>query len=118
MSERWKIDKKLADPSNGQHSMDPKFPGVDGLPFRGHVPDLKTDDPQHMQPKQGAHVHVEILEMHKDEDRKRMETVYNLVANGTAVISAEEREYDPEQKNWRVFLRWADMFVYNPQRGF
>lgn len=115
---RWKIDPKLIDPSNGQRDMEPKFPGLDGLPFRGHTFDRKEIDPTHLQPKQGVNVHVEVLQMSEPDDRKRMEHIYNLVANGTAVISIEEREYDPEAKNWRILIRWADMFVYNPQRGF
>jgi hypothetical protein len=117
MSDRWKIEPDLIDPSKGQRDMEAKFPGFEGLPFRGHVPNLKTNDPEPMQPRQGARVHVEILEMSKEDDRKRMAHVFTLVANGTAVISAEEREYDIEAKNWRIFLRWADLFTYNPQRG-
>lgn len=117
MSDRWRIEPTLVDPSKGQRDMPPIHPGMDGLPFRGHVPDLKNDDPTKVQPRQGARVHVEILELDKADDRKRMEQIYSLVANGTAIISAEEREYDSEMKNWRVFLRWADMYVYNPQKG-
>jgi len=118
MADRWDIDGKLIDPSNGQRDMPAILPGMDGLPFRGHVPDLKNDDPDHMQPKQGVRAHVEILDMSDEKDRKRMADIYTMYSNGHAVISAEDREYDPETKNWRVFLRWADLYVYNPQRGF
>lgn len=117
MNDRWSIEGKLIDPSNGQRDMPAVFPGAEGLPFRGHIPDVKADDPEHLQPKQGCRVHVEILELDKEADRKRMANVYTLVANGTAVISAEEREYDPEIKSWRVLLRWADLFMYNPIKG-
>jgi hypothetical protein len=97
--------------------MPPVFPGFEGLPFRGIVPDRKELDPEKLQPQQGVRAHVEILDMAVEEDRKRMEDIYTTVANGHAIISAEEREYDPDKKNWRVFLRWADLYMYNPQKG-
>lgn len=114
---RWDIPGTLVDPSKGQKNMDPIFPGQDGLPFRGIVPDLKKDDPEHLQPKQGCRVHVEILNMSRSKDRERMEKIYSMYANGTAIISDEERQWIPERRTWRVFLRWADVYMYNPARG-
>ena len=113
--ERWTIDGKLIDPSGGQRDMDVHLPGHNGVPFRGIPYDRKESDPEHMQPKTGARVHVEILEMSEPKDRKRMEEIYTMMTNGNAVISAEERHWDEEIKSWRVFVRWADVYTYNPQ---
>ena len=68
---RWSIDQALLDPSNGQRNSLATLPGFGGLPFRGVIPDRKEDDPEHMQPKQGCRVHIEILEMNDEKDRKR-----------------------------------------------
>lgn len=116
-TKRWDIPGTLVDPSKGQRNRDPIFPGVDGLPFRGVVPDLKNDDPTPIQPKQGCRVHVEILDMSDEKDRERMEQIYSMYANGTAMVSSEDRQWIPEDKTWRVFLRWADLYMYNPTRG-
>ena len=112
---RWTIDNRLVDPSGGQRDMDVQFPGIDGLPFRGVPYDRKESDPTSMQPQVGARVHVEVLEMSEDTDRKRMEEIYTMFTNGNAVISAEERHWDEEIKSWRVFIRWADVYTFNPQ---
>lgn len=115
--ERWNIDSCLVDPSGGQSQQPPVFPGYAGLPFRGVPFDRKEMDPEHQQPKVATRVHVELLEMSKPEDRKRMEDIYTMMCNGYAVVSAEERQWDEELKSWRVFIRWADIYTYNPQKG-
>jgi len=112
---RWKLDSKLVDPSGGQRNMAPHLPGHDGLPFRGVPYDRKENDPSSMQPQVGARVHVEVLNMSEPDDRKRMEDIYTMFTNGNAVISAEERQWDDEIKSWRVLLRWADVYTFNPQ---
>ena len=115
--ERWQMEPKLLDPTDGQGRMEPKFPGWNGLPFRGEVPDRKEADPEHMQPKVAASAHVEVLDMSKVDDLKRYEEVSQMVTNGFAVMSFEERQYDEDTKNWRVFIRWGDLFAYNPEKG-
>jgi hypothetical protein len=114
-NDRWTIDPSLVDPSGGQREMQAVLPGHEGLPFRGVPYERKETDPDHLQPKVGARVHVEVLEMSKVEDRKRMEEIYTAMTNGAAVISVEERHWDEDIKSWRVLIRWADLYTYNPQ---
>jgi len=91
------------------------LPGWDGLPFRGStIPFLKEDDPAHKQPQVSYEPHVWILDLSKQEDLDDYRAVYQLVTNGSAIISAEERQYDSEAKNWRIFLRWALVFTHMP----
>lgn len=113
--ERWSISPKLVDPSGGQRNADPTFPGFDELPFRGEPMDRKEDDPEHLQPQRGARAHVEILEMDNPDDIKRMEDIYSMLATGTAIVSAEDRQWIPDKQTWRVFIRWADLYTYNPR---
>ena len=114
---KWAMESCLIDPSKGQGQMSPQFPGYMGLPFRGVPMDRKEDDPEHLQPQVAANVHVEILDMSDEEDRKKMAIIYQMMVNGFATISVEERQWVPEEKTWRVFLRWADVYAYNPQKG-
>lgn len=87
------------------------MPGYDGLPFRGDVPDLKNDDPEHKLPQIGQTAHVEILDLSIKDQLKHYEEVCQLVANGFAAISKEDMQWDPKKKNWRVFLRWIEYFM-------
>lgn len=116
---RWDahIDTRLLDMSAGQHNMEPTFPGYEGLPFRGKAPDLKRGDPETKQPKKGADVRVDVLDLSKPEDAERMRQIWQLVANGYAVVSKEDIQYDTTTKNWRVFVRWAELYMYDPKRG-
>ena len=109
-SNRW---NKLLDP---HRTADKEFvlPGWDGLPFRGSVPCLKESDPEYRQPQVAYEPHVWILDLSVKEDLEDYRSVYQLVTNGSAVISAEERQYDKDIKNWRIFLRWALMFTHMP----
>ena len=117
-TKRWQaMDSKLLDPSAGQYRQPPSFPGHGGLPFRGTPPDLKNSDPEHLQPRQGARVHVEVLDMWNDDHVKRLEDVFQMVANGYAIISKEREVEVPEHNSIRVFLRWAEMFVFDPRKG-
>ncbi len=101
----------LLDPHQVQDK-DFVLPGHDGLPFRGSVPFLKEDDPEQRQPTVSYEPHIWVLDLSKPEDLEDYRSVYQLVTNGMAVISAEEREYDPDIKNWRVFFRWALVFSH------
>lgn len=111
------IDSVLLDPSAGQCRQAPVFPGHEGLPFRGAVPNLKHDESQRLQPQTGAIVRVDVLNLANDEDKDEFAKIGQLVANGYAIVSKEEIQYDPDIKNWRVFIRWAELYAYNPLRG-
>lgn len=91
------------------------IPGWDGLAFYGTVPNLKTDDGEGMQPRLGTEVYVEVLNLSQPPDLERYEKVMQLVGLGKALISAEERVYDPDIKSWRIFLRWIHKFAYSPK---
>lgn len=89
------------------------LPGRHKLPFRGDVPFLKEDDAE--QPDMACEVRVDIFEMRNDEDRKYYSNVWQLVSLGFAIISSEEKVYDEDVKNWRIFLRWALLYTYMPE---
>jgi len=102
------IAPELVDPTGNMHK-GITMPGWDGIPFRGPVPDLKEGDPK--QPVQHQKVHIEILCLWIDKDMKRYNEICQVVANGFAMISKEDMRYDEKKKNWRVFIRWLELFT-------
>ncbi len=104
----------LLDPTGGRAEQPPVLPGWNGRPFRGPVPHLKEDDPEHRQPQEAAKVHVDILDLSILKHRETYQKISQMVANGFALISFEERKYDPKKKNWRVLIRWFELFAYMP----
>lgn len=108
------FDPSLLDP-HGVLGARGVFPGHSGLPFRGEVPDLKEDDPEHKQPQVGAKAHVAIYDLSDVKQLSQYEKVMQLCAQRFAAVSAEERVYDPESKNWRIFLRWCEYYSYVPK---
>lgn len=108
------FDARLLDPA-GSHGSALTFPGHDGLPFRGAVPQLKEDDPTEKQPQVGCQLYVDILDLAKPGDLEHYRNICQMVANGYAQVSYEDRRYDEELKNWRILLRWFLNYAYVPK---
>lgn len=104
----------LLDPTDGRMDQPPILPGWNGRPFRGPVPHLKEDDPDYRQPKEAAKVHIDVLDLSIKLHQGKYQKISQMVANGFAVISFEERKYDEVKKNWRVLVRWFEVFAYMP----
>jgi hypothetical protein len=90
------------------------FPGLEGLPFRGSIPTLKEDDPPEKRPQVGMQTFVKILELDKEEDMQMYTDIAQLVANGVAQISFEDRRWIEDKKNWKVLIRFMLMFYHMP----
>lgn len=107
------FDPRLIDPFN-VHRSGLVFPGIDGLPFRGTAPNLKESDPEHRQPQIGTKVGVKQLDLSITDDMKYYQQILQMVANGTAQISFEERVYGDDIKSWRVLIRWVEYYYFQP----
>ena len=108
------LERSLLDPHN-VHDKPFVFPGYDGVPFRGAVPTLKDNDP--IQPDtSGRQVLIECLNLAEPEHQSRYQDICQLIGNGFAELSYEERQYDPDVKNWRVLIRWMLKYAYMPKR--
>jgi hypothetical protein len=105
-----KIDPVLVDPSGNMHK-GIVMPGWDGLPYRGPVPDLKENDPEHLQPQFKQKAHVDVLELWDKKQLDRYRDICQVVANGFGAISKEDMQYDEQKKGWRVFIRWLEFFT-------
>lgn len=107
-----RIDQQLLDPHNvlGRAGV---LPGMDGIPFRGPIPDLKEKDPK--QPEVGFQAFVRVFNLADKEDLAYYEKIYQLAYNGSAMITLEERKYDEQIQSWRILVRWVSMYSYLPQ---
>ncbi len=117
---RWsggELDPRLLDPTGVASSKQVSFPGWEGLPFRGPVKSFKETDPDHLKPQQGIKVNVQQLNMSVEADMERYGEIGQLVGNGFAQISFEERIYDDDIKSWRILIRWFEVFTYDPEQG-
>jgi hypothetical protein len=111
---RPRFDPRLLDP-HGTQSLELVFPGHDGLPFRGSVPQLKEDDSTEKRPQVGTQLYVDVLDLSKPDDLLHYRDVCQMVANGYAQVSYEDRQYDEDVKNWRILLRWFLNYAYVPK---
>lgn len=108
------IDPRLLDP-HGVLSLPNVFPGFNNVPFRGPVPALKENDPEHKQPQVGVQAHAAVLVTTNPEDMKRYEEIMQVIGNGYGQLGAEERQYDDSIKGWRIFIRWWALYSYVPK---
>jgi hypothetical protein len=90
------------------------FPGLEGLPFRGSVPTIKEDDPPEKRPQVGTQAFVKILELDNDDDLQLYMDIAQLVSNGVAQISFEDRRWIEEKRNWKVLIRFMLIFYHMP----
>jgi len=67
-----------------------------------NVVDIKTD------------AHVKVFNLNDEKDLKEYESIWDRAAKGLAVISAEERRWDPNKGAYIVFLRWGDIYIEVP----
>lgn len=109
------LPDKLVDPA-GVFQQPMVLPGLEGLPFRGDsIPNLKEDDPDALRPKIGQQIFADVLDLSEPKDMRYYQQVMQLVGNGFAQLSVEERKYDNAIKSWRVFIRWILYYGYMVQ---
>lgn len=91
----------------------------EGLPFRigpsQGYPTLKSTDPDFKQPSLVKDAQIKIFDLSKPGDLQEYQEVWDKIAKGQAVRSAEERQFCTDIQNWRVFLRWANLAYELPK---
>lgn len=93
------------------------YPGFDGIPFRSKSsipPDLKADDA--VLPVVVVDAKVKVFDLTNEEQLSHYEFIWDQVAKGRFVQPVEERQYDPELKGWRVFIRFGVRWLEMPRR--
>lgn len=84
-----------------------------GLPYVGPVVDFKSDDPPELQPQQEFNGCVAQFDLSKPEEMEQYRALIQKFCSKQAVLSCEEKVYDPEVKSWRIFIRWMEPY-YGP----
>ena len=111
-----RFDPRVASPTMGiPVPNELHLPGWDGMPYYGTPGMFKAKDPEKMQPRQGMRTHVDIYNLSVPDEKKQYEEVIQIIANGYGMLSKEDLQYDRAEKIWRVYIRWAEVFAYNPQ---
>lgn len=97
------------------------FPGIDNIPFRIpkniQVPQLKQDDPAHMQPATVADAHAKVFNLGKQADLAEYNDVWDKAAKGIVLISKEESHWSDREQTFLVFLRWGELYLEIPKEG-
>lgn len=94
------------------------FPGFDGIPFRTNgtaAPSLKHDDPQSKQPILVQDAKVRIFDLADKEQLLAYEQVWFRIGRNQFKFSAEERQFLPDVKNWRILLRYSELYLELPK---
>jgi hypothetical protein len=86
------------------------YPGFQGKPFRGPIPDLKKGDTA--QPKMGMEGHAFIFDLSNADHLKYYETIFHMAYNGRAAVGVDRVDYDPKTGTYRAFVRWAFLFTH------
>ena len=107
------LDQRLIDPFR-LHRQSVTLPGIDGIPFRGPTPDLKEDDSERKRPQLGEKVGLRQLNLADPADMEEYRRIAQMVGNGYAQISFEERVYDASIMSWRVLIRWMEHYYFVP----
>lgn len=76
------------------------------------IPLLKKDEINKL--RQTFDVRVEIFNLSNKEELNRYNIVWDGIAKGIYVLSKEDMQWIPEEKNWRVFLRYAIVVAEAP----
>lgn len=86
----------------------------DGFPYIGEPYDFKDDDPPEYLPQKKANACVNTFDLSDEDDYEQYRAVLQKIADNLAIISEEEKVYDAESKNWRIFLRWVEPYYAPP----
>lgn len=94
------------------------FKGIDGQRYRQPTA-LGPQPPDVKDPKKDLKEHiaarVRVFDLSDKDDLRDYQRILNDCANGYAQHAESDKHYDPDTKNWRVFMRWYE-FLLEPRR--
>ena len=81
-----------------------------GAPFltkRIRVPMYEKDAPPDKRPYRMRSIRNDVLELWKEEDKKRYDAIWEAAGLELVMVADEERKYIESESNWKVFIRWV-----------
>lgn len=112
-------------PAQGEPTKKPEKPdgfylykGFGGIPFRsrsGTPPNIKQNDPAHLQPELVGDAQVRIFDLSKPDDLQEYTRVWDMMTKKLYKFSAEEKQWVAAKETWLVFLRYAILYYQIPE---
>jgi hypothetical protein len=102
---------KVAPPDVKGGPADVKF-SFEGLPFEGPRVDLKDTDEGAAAPAIGYRAHVVTIDTNNKESVKLYEKILQAATEGKVILSSEDKQYDPDEKFWRILVTYSDIFYH------
>lgn len=104
------------DALSGQNSQ--VYQGHDGVPHYGSNSLLVRErDPEKFKPKKAAKINCRIFKLSSNDDLEEykltVSKVYSASMQNSARIVAIDRRFDPETKNWIIYLEWMEFYTYD-----
>ena len=101
--------------SDSVHGGQLNWPGTStGFPFRGNnVPSLTTEENEEI--PLAFDFHCKIFELWDEDALKEYRQIRDRAANGWYQLVHIERLFDEDQKNWRVYLEWNQIYGELPK---
>lgn len=95
---------------NGRGQLHWHRAGLDGLPFRGTIPNYTEEEFEEKLVKTGDPRNG-IFDVSDAEQNKAYMAVQDKIVNGWAQAVFVERRYDEENKTWLVYIEWVEYFM-------
>ena len=86
-----------------------------GLPYEGPHLNMKKDDPDYKKPQLKATAFARVFKLNDPKHLKEYELVLNKMAEGTAMKSLEEINYESSLSNYIILLRWLEFKYVGPK---
>jgi hypothetical protein len=82
--------------------------GPEGFPFRGPQPPMTTAN-EYNNLKLSGKPRCRTFYLAKEDDAREYITIRDRCVNGLYLQVDRERTWDPETKNYRIFLEWVEL---------
>jgi len=94
-----------------------KFPGFQGLPFKGTPPDLKNEDAPRRLPITNGRVYVRIFDLSKTRELSEYEKIMSKFVGDRShsLLSHEEFMQMPDKGTWKTLIRWVELYTELPE---
>lgn len=94
--------------------------GADGIPFitgKKHVPIYTKDDGPRKAPQYAKKPRVDVFDLSDEKDMEKYNRIWEAVGHGLVRVAVEDRQWMPDVKNWKVFIRWFIAGAMDPSEA-
>lgn len=88
------------------------FPGYEGIPYRGPVPQLANNDA--VKPETVQDAKIKVLDTSKADDLQEYERICDNIAKGISLMSMEKVQWVEDTKSWMILIRYIELYAEMP----